>query len=240
MLPTSWRAFCHLKCPQLSGSSQLPEFSSPAEHLWVLLILTYVYLALCCSWGVGQVPALGSCAAACPRVGGLTGSHGMSPEHLLRDGSKLPTRSTQEQGDFFGSHLLRPASLAWGRLTAGSQSGWGEKVNSLLPCLPARAVGLAAWLARWAVVAHGAFYLCTPWGENLPSSPVCLFLHGVNGQTGRQGTNGSFGILAKCYATYKTCLPTRQAFTQSQGEAFSPDHACAALPLGVKQGGPWP
>lgn len=49
---------------------------------------------------------------ACPRTGGVTGSCGVTPEHLLRDSSKP---SAQEEGYFiylffFGSHLLCPVS----------------------------------------------------------------------------------------------------------------------------------
>lgn len=55
------------------------------------------------------------------------------------------------------------------------------------------------------------FYLCTPWGENLPSSAICSVSHGISGQSGSEGKNESFGILAKCYMTYKTsppCVPS--------------------------------
>lgn len=49
------------------------------------------------------MPALGSSAAACPGVGGLTGIHGTSPEHLQRNNSELPARCTQERDDFLAA-----------------------------------------------------------------------------------------------------------------------------------------
>lgn len=84
-------------------------------------------------------------------------------------------------------------------------------------------------------MAHGAFYLCTPWGDKLPSSLVCSSLHGASGQTGREGTNGSLGILAKCYVTYKTCPPRTPSCSPEPGGGVQPRLRLCCLAAGCSE-----
>lgn len=128
-----------------------------------------------------------------------------------------------------------PSFPSLGRVDHWLPKGLGrEKVNSLLPCPPVRAVGLAVWPTRWMVVAHGAFHLCTQWGENLPSSPTCSFLHGISGQSGSEGTNRSLGILAKCYVIYKICPPCMPSSSPELGRDVQPAPCLCHIAAGCK------
>lgn len=147
--------------------------------------------------GSGQTPARGSIAAACPRVGRLTGSRDTSPEHLLRDGSDLPTRFTQEQGALFGSRLLCPASLAWGDLTTGSQSGWRGRNHQFVP-LPTckgirtgRVAGQVGGGGTWCLLSSDTM------GGQIAQQPRLLILARCEQPNWQRGNKREFWYLGK-------------------------------------------
>lgn len=171
LLPDCWHPICSSKCPQLAGSSWLPGQSSPTKRLWVLLILSYIYLAWWCSWRVWANACRGHLCCYLSWGGGrFTRSHSMSSKHQGQQQTFLPAPPRSRVT--FWQQFAEPSFPGLGRLDCWLPKWLGrEKVNNLLPCPPVRVVGLAVWLAGWVVVACEASIFVHHGGKICPAVP---------------------------------------------------------------------
>lgn len=209
-----------IEYPHLQGAA-VPRLSSPARQLWELLLLIYNFGLMLFLEGLGKCLSC-STIPAWAVAGSSTLSHSRRSESLLGNGSKIPACATQELGDCF-SFLSFPFFIFffsfWQPSAVPSFLGLGgmrllipkvarrEESQQLGP-LPACKGGGAGRVAGQ-VGAGGTWCLLALYttGRKSAQHSCLLILMWCEWPNDRKGTNGTFGILAKCSATCQPCPP---------------------------------